>query len=213
MKCVEACPYGALKQIGEVSTAEMILVEVERDTPFYRNSCGGLTLSGGEPLSQLEFATNLILKAKERGIHTAVDTCGYWPFDRLEKILASVDLVLFDLKHTDSECHRKGTGVANEMILKNCIKLAGMQLPLRIRVPLIPSYNDTNHNIQALAGFMVSQGLGNVDLLPYHMYASAKYEGLGKGYEFDSVKPLSDERVKEIEQLFIAKGIKVTIGG
>ncbi len=213
MACVEACPYSALTQVGEFNTPEEVLEEVERDVPFYRNSGGGMTLSGGEPLSQPEFAGHLIRKAKANGIHTAVDTCGYLPFDSFEHFLAGVDLILYDIKLIDSERHRAGTGAGNNMILENCTKLAAMKVPMRIRIPLIPNFNDSDDDMQSIADFTSAQGLHDVDLLPYHMYASSKYEKLGQGYEFEAVEPLTDDRVTEIDQLFVRKGLNVTIGG
>jgi len=155
MDCVEACPTGALEVTGEEITIEEAVHECSQDEPFYRNSDGGVTLSGGEPLYQPEFALHFLKACKEKGLSTALDTSGYAPWEVLEEILMYTDLVLFDVKHVDPEMHRKGTGVENDIILANLRKtIDSRKARVWIRIPLIPGYNDSEENIRAVASLL-----------------------------------------------------------
>lgn len=155
MDCVEACPTGALELSGEEITIEEAVHECCQDEPFYKNSDGGVTLSGGEPLYQPEFALHFLRACKEKSLSTALDTCGYAPWEVLEEILAYTDLVLFDVKHLDPEMHRKGTGVTNDLILENLRRMtASRQARVWIRIPLIPGYNDSEEHARAVATAM-----------------------------------------------------------
>jgi pyruvate formate lyase activating enzyme len=155
MDCVEACPTGALELSGEEITIEEAVHECCQDEPFYKNSDGGVTLSGGEPLYQPEFALHFLRACKEKSLSTALDTCGYAPWEVLEEILAYTDLVLLDVKHLDPEMHRKGTGVTNDLILENLRRMtASRQARVWIRIPLIPGYNDSEEHARAVATAM-----------------------------------------------------------
>ena len=206
-KCVQKCPTQALRVVGETRTVEDILGTVVQDRPFYETSGGGMTISGGEPLAQPDFALALLQEAKRLGIHTVLDTSGMVQQHILESVLPFVDLVLFDVKHLDSEAHRNATGKENKVILENLCFLDG-KVDIWIRVPMIPNFNDdkTLFMIAELAERMHS--VKKLCLLPYHRWGSGKYAGLGMDYRLESlVSPLS-ERMEEIAQQFRNLGLE-----
>lgn len=176
--CAAVCPVGARKQYGREVTVEEALKIALEDRPFYGKT-GGITLSGGEPLMQAEFALELLRRAKESGVTTALDTCGYAPYSVFEQSLAVCDTYLYDLKHMDSQMHKRETGVGNELILSNLEKLAAAGARIQIRIPLIPGYNDAPEHIAAAGDFLRKIRPECVKLLPYHQLAHMKYAGLG----------------------------------
>lgn len=212
MECVKACPYGALTRVGEALTVADVMDEVLRDVPFYVNSGGGMTLSGGEPLHQPEFCLELLKEARNHGLHTALDTSGHAPPSWVEAVLPYVDLVLLDIKHTDPEAHRNATGVSNTLILENARRFAA-GTAVRFRIPLIPGFNDDEAFIRQVGELARSMGVPACDILPYHDYCLAKYRMLGREHIFYRVKPLKDERVKELEAILRDLGLETSIGG
>ena len=181
--CVDACPNEARALIGRRATVDEVFKEIAADSLFYRESGGGVTLSGGEPLAQPEFAASILKKCRDAGFHTALDTCGYASWATAREVLRYVNLVLFDFKHMNPEMHRKYTGVSNELILQNAEKIHhGMSIPMRARVTLVPGFNDFPENLEATARFIADR-LSNaipVHLLPYHRLGEAKWERLDK---------------------------------
>jgi pyruvate formate lyase activating enzyme len=173
---------------------------------FYRNSGGGVTFTGGEPLSQPEFLVDILLECKKAGIHTAVETCGYCRQADLKEIIPLVDLFLFDIKLIDPEKHRKYTGKSNQVILDNLTFLSTQKKQIIIRFPLIPGITDTDENINDVALLMKKLGLSDINLEPYHSLGNAKYNELGINFSFDG---LADEtgypadRLEQIGKLFV----------
>jgi len=212
MKCVEACRYGALTKVGETLSVEEVMNEVVRDIPFYANSGGGMTVSGGEPLRQADFTAALLKASKEQGIHTCIDTSGYADFTAWEKVLPYLDLALYDIKHMDPEIHQKYTGVSNEIILENARKVAS-RVEVRFRVPLIPGFNDTPEFMDELGEFARSVGVHACDILPYHDYCESKYKMLGREQLFYRAKVSEDAHVSALEQQLKGHGLQTTIGG
>jgi pyruvate formate lyase activating enzyme len=211
-RCVEACPPQALVMEGWTISVEDAVAELSRDAPFYRRSGGGITLSGGEPMRQPSFSAEVLRRCREKGIHTALDTSGYAPWDDFEKILPFVDLVLYDLKHADTGSHLSYTGVPNELILENLARIDRTGAAIEIRVPVIPGMNDNRENIEALSGIAGSlRNLTGVRLLPYHGLGEAKYERLGRAYPLGSLQTPSRERMEEIASWFAPTGIRVTV--
>lgn len=178
--CAEDCPNDARKIAGKEMTAEEVMEEVLKDKQYYENSGGGITLSGGEPLHQPDFAAELFRLAKEQGLHTTLDTAGNVPWSAFEKVLPYLDLVLLDLKIMDNELHRKYTGHSNTRIHENAKKLFETGIPINIRIPVIGGVNDTVENARATAEFI--RGYDNiieVKLLPYHSLGLDKAKSIG----------------------------------
>ena len=179
--CVEACPAEALSIQGREASVADLLDLVERDRPFYENSGGGLTLSGGEPLYQPELAIALLREARGRGIHTCVETCGEVPEELLMQASAFTDHFLFDVKAVDSGLHKRLTGVGNERILSNLRALLAKGARVTLRCPMIPGANDSPQDLIALRDLIRQlKALHCVEILPYHSTGNAKYERLGR---------------------------------
>ncbi|MDP6636473.1 MAG: glycyl-radical enzyme activating protein [Phycisphaerae bacterium] len=180
-KCVDGCFSGALEMIGREVSVEDVMVDVRKDAPFYRTSGGGVTISGGEPLVQSEFATALLRQCQAEGFHTALDTSGQGAWESLESTARHADLVLYDLKVIDPAAHEKHTGVSNDLILDNLRRLCALDVPVEIRMPIVPGLNDSAQDIDAAGEFISSLGnIACVRLLAYHRLAAAKYERLGR---------------------------------
>lgn len=212
-KCAEVCPSEALEFAGKKQNQEDVIREIEKDKVFYEESGGGVTFSGGEPLVQIDFLDNLLTLAKKKGLHTTIDTCGYAPWENIERIKDNVDLFLYDIKHMDNEKHKKYTGVSNELILDNLRKLAGEGKRIWVRIPIIPGINDDALNIEKMCEFISSLNLRDVFILPYHNIAIDKYNRLDMEYKIPDIKNPDDEVMEEIAEKFKEYGLNVKIGG
>ena len=211
LECARVCPAKAIECIGYYMTVEEVMKKVESDRTFYENSNGGMTVSGGEPLVQPEFVRELLKKCQEKGIHTTLDTTGNAPWQNIESVLEYVDLVLQDIKHTDTGIHKKGTGVGNELILENAKKIAKRKR-IWIRMPLIPEFNDSEVNIKKVAEFASDIGAEKVSVLPYHELGSSKYPDLGRVYSMQGTKPPEKKVVERVRKTIESYGLKVEIG-
>ena len=209
--CLEECLTDAIAISGREMTVEEIGHTVEKDMSYYRTSGGGVTLSGGEPLSQPEALLELLPKLREMGIHTCLDTCGFADWDILEEVVQHADLVLMDIKHMDTKIHKKLTGVSNERILKNTKKIADLGVPVIIRVPLLPGLNDSDENISQLGRFMKDFSLQRVDLLPYHRFSLSKHKALGLTYLLDDVSDPEQVELRRAAKILEDFGREVTI--
>jgi pyruvate formate lyase activating enzyme len=198
--------------LGREMSVDEIVEEVEKDRLFYESSGGGATLSGGEVLMQREFALLILKELKSRMLHTVIETTGFAPWKFVKEIADSCDLVLYDLKHMDSASHKALTGVPNELILENAVRLAKEKPELVFRVPLIGGVNTDAENISALAHFIVDSGVGEVHLLPYHRLGESKYAKLGREYGCEGFTPEKHE-VQEIKSVFESHNLTVMIGG
>jgi len=213
--CVEGCPTAALAVAGRDATAGEVIEQVERDRIFYERSGGGLTLSGGEPLLQPEFTAALCTLARERGLHSAIDTCGYAPWETAGPIFRMVDLVLYDLKAIDPALHERLAGVGNGLILGNLKRLLAMPdgPPVWLRLPIIPGLTETDEALGAMIEFVASLSthprLQAANLMPYHRLAESKYQQFGKEYTLRGLLPPSDERIREIAGLLAARGVPI----
>lgn len=212
--CVKACYAEARQIVGQEMTAAQVMAEIERDIPFYDESGGGVTFSGGEPLLQRDFLLALLRAYKEKEIHTALDTCGFAPWETLDDIREHVDLFLYDLKLMDDARHRKFTGVSNEAILGNLPAISQRGHNIILRVPIIPGINDDAKHIRQIGMFAAGlPRLNRVDLLPYHHAGTEKYHRLDKVYGLPETRPPSDERMAEIAQILRGFGLHVKMGG
>ena len=213
-RCAEECYAGATIMYGREASVGDILEEADKDRLLYEASGGGVTLSGGEPTMQPGFASTLLGALKERGYHTALDTCGHAEWGVLEKVMADADLVLYDLKHMDSFTHEEITGVPNRLILANLERAAGSGKTLVVRVPVIPGYNDSPENFKAMAGFLGGlKGVEAVELLPYHNLGAPKYLALGREYPLEGLRTPEPGELRELGSLLEAEGLRVVIEG
>lgn len=205
---------GILKTVGEDRTAGEILDEVERDRVYYRRSDGGgLTLSGGECLVQHEFSLALLALAKERGISTAIETTGFAKAETIKKLLPYVDTVLMDIKHMNGEKHREFTTQDNALILENAKLIAKEAKRMVVRVPVVPTFNDKEDEIRAIAKFAYDIGVMELHLLPYHRIGSDKYAGLGRKYKMEHIRPPEKEKMEKLLKVAEEFGLSVKIGG
>ena len=210
MECVSSCPQNVYRQVGVSYTAADIVKEIEKDVAFYGND-GGLTLSGGEPLSQGEFAIEVLRRCKDKGIATVLDTSGYAAGEVIEEAGKYSDLVLYDVKHMDPRVHAQGVGVSNELILSNAVRLASMT-NMRISFPLVPSFNDSAENIQATATFAKGVGVEWVDINPMHRLGTAKYAYLGLPSPYTRYRKLTRDDVLRAQAMFVRSGLQTTVG-
>lgn len=211
-ECAEACYADALRVVGMEMTVEEVMDEVIRDRVFHDESGGGVTFSGGEPLSQPGFLMGLLERCKTENIHTAVDTSGHADGGVVEKIKRLVDLWLYDLKHMDPDEHKRVIGVSNEVILENLERLKGLNV--WIRMPLIPGFNDGAENIRATAEYMKLNGFNVINILPYHTAGSEKTPRLLSGGGTTKLyEPPTDEKLNEISRIFEEHGLNIKMGG
>jgi pyruvate formate lyase activating enzyme len=183
--------------------------EVQRDLPFFRRSGGGVTLGGGEPLFQAQFASEVLEACRDQGIDTALETCGYAPWPVVSDLCGRVDHVLFDVKHIDPGEHDRLTGVDNTRILANLEELARIHPDVVVRYPLIPGLNDSDAHVTRLARFLRGlKGVRLIEVLPYHRYGERKYEMLGRSYPLAGTAIPSASEVEHVCELVLAEGLE-----
>ena len=202
--------------MGRWLTVEEVLAEVMKDALCFESSGGGLTLSGGEPMAQAEFAADLLrtYKQEEKGLHTVMETCGVAEWASFQRLAEDVDLFLYDLKHMDPVEHLRLTGLDNRLILDNACALAQMGRALVIRLPLIPGMNDSEGNLIATAEFVKKlPGVNRIDILPYHRLGEPKYRRLGLPYALAGISSLENERAESAQKLLQQFGLEVRVGG
>lgn len=212
--CVEACPTGARQMIGRPMSVAELLEMVLSDQIFYDDSGGGVTFSGGEPLTQFEFLRAALSACKGQGLHTAVDTCGYAERGQLLAIAPSTDLFLFDLKFMDDARHREFCGVSNQPILDNLAVLGKQHSCIWIRLPVIPGMNDSEDNLAATARFVATiPGVRQVNLLPYHRVGVPKFKRVRQPCDLPELQPPSPEQMEAAAEPFRRLGLVVKLGG
>jgi pyruvate formate lyase activating enzyme len=205
---------GKIKTIGRDVTVKEVIDEVLKDRAYYRRSGGGLTISGGEALYQPKFAAALLRAAKEHGITTALESTGCAPFETIQMLLPYLDLYLMDIKHINPDKHKEFTGVSNDLILENAVRIAKEANKLIIRVPVISTFNDTAEEISDIARFASSlPGVSEIHLLPYHRLGLDKYQGLARDYSLGNIVPPSNEQMQELYKAANMFGLQVKIGG
>lgn len=205
---------GKTKIVGRDVTVREVLHEVEKDRIYYRRSGGGVTLSGGETMCQPDFAEALLAQCKEHGINTAIETTACAPFEVVARLLPHIDTFLMDIKHMDSQKHKAFTRQGNALILENAKKIAESGANLIIRVPVIPTFNDTVEEISAIAEFAAHlPHVKRLHLLPYHRFGVDKYAGLGREYELNSLVSPTEEKMQDLLAAVDAKGLLGQIGG
>jgi pyruvate formate lyase activating enzyme len=210
--CVEDCYSQARELVGRQVSVVEVMAEIESDRPFYEESGGGATFSGGEPLMQPDFLLALLKACKTEEIHTTVDTCGFASWNVLERIQPYTDLFLFDLKIMDQAQHQEYTGASNEPILRNLRRLSESGQVIRLRLPIIPGINDQPEQIRQIGEFAAGlPHLDEVDILPYHNIAAEKYRRLNIVYALPDLPAPSAEHLAEITQTLRGFGLKVVL--
>lgn len=212
-RCAAVCYPGAFKTAGVPVTVGELVARVRKDLPYFASSGGGVTLSGGEPAQQAKFAYHFLLACQAAGIHTALETTGYARWDVMAALAQVTNLFLFDIKLMDPPAHRRLTGVHNHIVLENLQRLAAGGSEISVRVPCIPSVNDSLDQIEAIARFVAGLGLSRIVLLPYNGAAGAKYEWLGRGFALQDSVTQSDETMNELANICRRMGLTVQVGG
>ncbi len=211
LSCVNVCPKHALNILGKYRNLDYIMKEVMKDKDFYDESKGGVTLSGGEVLMQHEFAIVLLQELREQGIHTACETTGYTPPEIFQTIIEKVDLLLFDIKHYDSQKHFAYTNVYNETIIFNLKTAIEQGKDVIIRIPVIPGINNSLEDAHGFCNLLKEVGAIKVNLLPFHQFGEKKYTLLNKKYGFAGVSQLHEDDLQDYKEIFIKNGLDCII--
>ncbi|QCC86780.1 glycyl-radical enzyme activating protein [Desulfovibrio desulfuricans] len=213
MPCAAACPAQGLLVYGKERTVDDVLNVVEQDMAFYARSGGGLTLSGGEPLLQGEFALALLREARARRIKTAVETCGMVSAETIRAAAEYLNYVLFDIKHMDSAAHEAQTGLPNTRILENFRILAEgfPDLPILARTPVIPGFNDNEETVAAIANFLKPFERVEYEMLPYHRLGTQKYQFLDRPVPMGEVKLAAEHmnRLQAVAQSILGQRVRI----
>lgn len=212
-KCCEVCYPGALELAGVQMRVDEIVDRVSRDAAFFKNSGGGVTVSGGEPLFQSEFAIKLLAAFKDGNIHTAVETTGIISWDVLSRASEVTDLFLFDLKILDDDLHRRFVGSSNKTILKNLEQLCSLRDGIQVRVPCIPGVNDSEEQIRSLAAAVARAGGRRIVLLPYNSAASAKYHWINRPFDLTGLKRQDESKMETLAGICRENGLETAIVG
>jgi pyruvate formate lyase activating enzyme len=211
--CVAKCFYDARKIVGKQFSVSQLMSEIMKDEPFYRDSGGGVTFSGGEPLIQIEFLLDLLSNCKAKNLHTAIETCGYASWESFQEVLPLLDLVFFDFKHIDAEKHRLWTGADNCRIMDNLIRVSDSFDNLVVRIPVIPFFNNFSAELKKMFAFLSKlRRVEAVELLPYHRLGSSKYKGLGREYGLEGVEALTPDDLEEFVELGAGFSLPVRVG-
>ncbi len=207
--CVPDCPAKARVMSGEVMTVEQVMDVVRKDTLFYANSDGGVTIGGGEPTLGGDFTLELLRVCRDEALHTCVDTCGFCPPEQFKKVSELADLFLFDCKQMLPSEHKRLTAQDNAIILNNLRTALASPAQVRIRVPLMPGLNDTEENIAAMGEMLTGLGVETVDILPYHAFGRNKYAALRR--EYPALEAFSPESLKEALARFARHGLRAEV--
>lgn len=207
LECVNNCPAKALSHEGEYKIVSDIVDICLQDKDFYEESSGGVTISGGEGMSQPHFLKTLINELKKHDLHIAIETTGHVSSQTFQELASQLDLLLFDVKHYDSKKHYEGTHVYNDQIISNLKWAIENGINVLPRIPVIPDFNDSLEDAKGLANVLISVGAKKVQLLPFHQFGEKKYELLNKEYLFKNKKALHPEELIDYQKIFLDKGI------
>jgi len=207
--CIEACPARAREICGRTVTAGKVAAQAERLRPFFAHTGGGVTLTGGEPTAQPDFAHAIAHLCRRAGVHVALETCGYAPWQTIERLAEAVDLWLYDMKLPDSAAHEQYTGAPNERIIENLRALIDSGADVIVRVPLIPGINDDDETIRAIARLVTELGADRIDLLPFNPATGGKYSWLGLPDPMPDATRQSPERIAELQAICAECGLAV----
>ncbi|MDR0653156.1 MAG: glycyl-radical enzyme activating protein [Synergistaceae bacterium] len=213
-KCADVCPSEAREICGRRMSVAEVMEAVMKERIFFEQSGGGVTISGGEPFSQADFAMGLLEECKRNGINTAVDTCGFVGTDSLLEAVPLTDVFLYDLKHMDPVAHKRYTGVDNEIIKSNMLKLGEAGARINARMPFIPGVNSDAANIRTTGEFLNrARGVELLSILPYHSAAADKHKRWGMEFNLGDVYPPTENALKSAAAIVESYGIRTAIGG
>lgn len=218
MKCYQVCPSDAIKAWGKEMTVDECMEIILKDRGYYEKSGGGVTVSGGDPVIQMDFVVELFRRCKEEMIQTCLESTFYAECSTIEKVLPYTDIIISDIKHMDTNVHRKHTGRENHLILENLKKLADLNKEIILRIPVIPGVNDSNDNIEKTADFILNEMGGNVrtlQLLSFMRLGEEKYQSLGIPYKMENIvvdRKAFTEKVKKMAEYFNGRGIHCQVG-
>lgn len=211
-QCVDVCYAQALQMSSRSISVEEVMREIVQDIPYYQESGGGVTFSGGEALCQLEFVEALIGACKDKGIQVAVETNLCHDFERIRPVLEKLDLLMFDIKLMDDTLHKTHTGVGNQLILENAKKADAIGVPMIVRTPLIPGVTDTKENLMAIAAFVSElKHVKAYELLNFNPLGGVKYDAMNAENIFREERPLAENRLEEIEKWLKTYKVKMKI--
>ena len=213
-RCTEKCYAEARKMVGKYMTLDEVTAVIEKDIEFYKQSGGGITFSGGEPMLWSDFIKKVGIRCKNLGINTVLETCGYVKWDNFRDIEKVIDLVYYDLKIYDDSKHKQLCGVSNRLIFENLSKISKI-INTVVRMPIIPGINDDEKEINAMADYIADSVITvkEIHVLPYHNMGANKYDALGLAYTLEDVNTPDRNRMNRIKQIIESKGLVVKIGG
>ena len=198
-KCIDNCFSGAKRLTGIEYEVDELYKEINKDRIFYSMYGGGVTFSGGEPLTQPAYLAQIAEKCKKGGFNVAIESCGFGDFEKFKVVLPYIDYVFFDIKHIDSEAHKEITGAGNELILENLKHIADAGIPMTVRTPIVPGYTDTVENVVGIAQLIKKiLSVEGYELLKYHELGKSKYKALNREYPMQGIKPPSDDEMKAL---------------
>ena len=199
MKCIDVCYAEAKKITGRAYTTEELYKEIEKDRPFYSRFGGGVTFSGGEPLTHGQQLRDIAEMCHEKGIHVVVESCGYGDFEKFKMALPYIDAMFMDIKHIDTAVHKELTGAGNALILNNIKKISEYGIPLTIRTPIVPGLTDREENITGIAKFVAELPTAKeYELLAYHSFGESKYKALGRKYSLGGYRNPQRQKMREL---------------
>ena len=199
--CVSSCYAEAKRIAGREYSVEELYAEIEKDRPFYSRYGGGVTFSGGEPLTHAAYLKEIAAKCRSNGINVVVESCGHCAYEQFAPALPYIDAMFMDIKHIDPEAHKRLTGADNALILENTRRISELGTPLTIRTPVIPGYTDSEENIRGIAAFAAGlPAVQGYELLAYHNFGESKYAALGVPYELGEVQPPGDAKMRRLTQ-------------
>lgn len=211
--CIQSCPHDARQLYGQMMSVEEVVKEIEKDVLFYNKSGGGVTLSGGEPSLQPEFARAILKACKEKYINTAIETCGAVNWDTFWHVVEYADEILFDIKHTDPDLFAEISPVPFINVKQNLQKLIDKGKSVILRCPLIPNYNDNLVHITKIIELANDMYIEKIDILPFHQLGKYKYNSLDKVYNLEIMQLLNNKWIQEVEEMLSNEGFVVSVGG
>lgn len=210
-RCASVCCSGALQSVGSLMSVEELIQCIAKDTIFWEESGGGVTIGGGEPTLQADFVSEVLRRCQAMYVHSAVESCAYAEWEQMAKIVRHADLMLVDIKHMDERTHRIITGVSNEIVLANIRRMAALTETV-VRVPVIPGVNDSEPHIRQIVEFVkVTGNIRRIDLLPHHNLGNAKYGALGLECELVAPTVSSLKRGRALCELIASEGVECQV--